>query len=108
MWLAFTTNPHLLDHVAIDGWMTQECWKTFGTIPRVRGGLGQHKPLVGRATGIRQQLPSRLKVPGSGISKLRCTSECNQTLGSAAPGLQSGQVQTLWEEATVRSLLTTG
>ena len=21
--------------------------------PRVRGGLGQHKPLVGRATGIR-------------------------------------------------------
>ena len=24
--------------------------------PRVRGGLGQHKPLVGRTTGIRQQL----------------------------------------------------
>ena len=29
--------------------------EAFGTIPRVRGGLGQHKPLVGRATGIRQQ-----------------------------------------------------
>ena len=21
MWLAFTTNPHLLDHLAIDGWV---------------------------------------------------------------------------------------
>ena len=37
-------------------WMDEEqecCMEAFGTIPRVRGGLGQHKPLVGRATGIR-------------------------------------------------------
>ena len=39
----------------------------------------------------------RTTAPGSGISKLRCTSECHQTLRSAAPGLQSDQAQALWD-----------
>ena len=45
--------------LAIDGWMINGWMEAsagrFGTVPRVRGGLGRHKPLVGRATGIRQQ-----------------------------------------------------
>ena len=56
-------------------------------------------PADGRATGIRQQFlwSPRKKAPGSGISKLGCTSGCYQTLGSAAPGLQSDQAQALWD-----------
>ena len=41
----------------VAGWVDGFNGKVVGDLlfPRVRGGLGQYKPLVGRATGIRQQ-----------------------------------------------------
>ena len=106
MWLAFTTNPHLWDHVAIDGWMTRQCWK--------RSARSQGCVAVSANTNLWWVgLPGsgsnfcgspQRKVPGSGISKLRCTSGCYQALRSTVPGLQSDQAQVLWEKATVRCL----
>ena len=102
MWLAFTTNPHLLDHFG-------HRWTDEKREGSADVGLATNAVRV-RATRIQQQLlwTPQLKVPGSGISKLGCTSGCYQTLRFTAPGLQSGQVHSLWETATARSLLTTG
>ena len=52
--------PHFIfgSYLAIDGWMMTDITRVGArsdTVPRVRSGFGQYKPLVGRATGIRSQ-----------------------------------------------------
>ena len=59
MWLAFTTNPHLLDHLTIDGWMQ----KREGSADV---GLATNAVRV-RATGIKQQLLWVATVEGSWV-----------------------------------------
>ena len=95
MWLAFTTNPHLWDHVAIDGWMTRQCWK--------RSARSQGCVAVSANTNLWWVgLPGsgsnfcgspQRKVPGSGNSKLKCTFRRQHALGSTALELQPVQVQ---------------
>ena len=65
LWKLFVAKGACLDatlifgsYLAIDGWMMTDITRVGArsdTVPRVRSGFGQYKPLVGRATGIRSQ-----------------------------------------------------
>ena len=90
MWLAFTTNPHLLDRF-------DHRWTDDKREGRRMWGWPECRTVGLPGSGSNFCGSPQRKVPGSGISKLGCTSGCYQTLRSTAPGLQSGQVRALWE-----------